>query len=300
MSKMSKKVINKSIEISPNDIVKDHNKNTWIIGDFLGEGGFGKIHFCHSEKNPKEKFIIKLASKEDGSLFVENHFYIRMGKKDIIDTYKKVKKLSFLGIPPFVEYGTYNDLRYLILPRFQCTAEMKFNDLAISDLDKHTNLILKKMLHVIEYLQKFNYSHGDIKPENIMYGSNNSEIYLIDFGMITKIKNPIKPDPKLAEDGTPRFSSIDSYSGTISYRADLHSLFFTLKFLNDKTLPWVNIKLKKNILASKNQFLKTISEKSTSESITSASVLDRFGYYITKMNFDTPPDFNFLLTLTED
>lgn len=59
---------------------------------------------------------------KNGPLFVEMHFYMRNGKSEDIEKFRKENKLKALGMPEFIASGSQdiNELkhRYIVLPRF--------------------------------------------------------------------------------------------------------------------------------------------------------------------------------------
>lgn len=69
-----------------------------------------------------------------------------------------------------------------------------------------------------------NYIHGDIKPENFLLGNEKyyySTVYLIDYGLAKRFKNPITKVHIPARDdksltGTARYASINSHWVTVS------------------------------------------------------------------------------------
>ncbi len=80
--------------------------------------------------------------------------------------------------------------------------------------------------------------HGDIKPDNFLFGTKNksSKIYMIDYGMSKKYQHENGQhvlEEKIDKfSGNLRFSSLNSYQGyTISRRDDLESFVYIVIYL---------------------------------------------------------------------
>lgn len=92
--------------------------------------------------------------------------------------------------------------------------------------DKH----IHNLLSILEYLNRLGIHHGQISPENIMFGSKDGEVYLTNF--FSKREQTI-------------FTS-DGKAGIVS---DLESLSFVILHSLFSTLPWQNVD---NLSLSKN------------------------------------------------
>ena len=107
-----------------------------------------------------------------------------------------------------------------------------------------------QMLTRIETCHKYSYLHRDIKPENFLIGSGevSNIIYLIDYGLCKKYRNPktnnhisYKENRNLT--GTARYVSINTHLGVEqSRRDDLESIAYVLIYFLKGNLPWKGIK----------------------------------------------------------
>lgn len=100
----------------------------------------------------------------------------------------------------------------------------------------------RQMLDRLEDLHKENIVHADLKPENVTVGSaNQSEIYLIDFGLSQTIKDadtlitPVKINAVL---GTFKFMGIGAHQKIVSFKNDIESLAYMMLFFLSGNVPW--------------------------------------------------------------
>lgn len=106
--------------------------------------------------------------------------------------------------------------------------------------------IAEQLLHKIEVFQIRSYIHRDLKPENILIGleENAQTLYLIDFGLAKRWKNPhtgehIPFRDKKSLTGTARYASANTHLGIEqSRRDDLEGAGYVLLYLLKGELPW--------------------------------------------------------------
>lgn len=126
-----------------------------------------------------------------------------------------------------------------------------------------------QMLTALETMHILSFIHRDIKPDNILTGPTNQELfYLVDYGLsknyidsATKHHAPMREDT--AFKGNLVFCSKNILSGiSASRRDDIESLFLLLIYLIKKELPWINEKKNLECMIGRrssvnfNQFMK--------------------------------------------
>ena len=148
------KIIN---NLHKNIVVKKFKNDLWFLGSNLGK---------HNFKNELNGY--KQLLKIFGENNIINHTSI---KPLFIYNNKKVYGISFGNT-----YYTFSEFCYKSLDKLKLTQELY-------------NQLVKNILMMLNILQKNNYIHNDIKPDNIMYCNN--EFKLIDWEMsqILKTKN---------------------------------------------------------------------------------------------------------------
>jgi serine/threonine protein kinase len=100
----------------------------------------------------------------------------------------------------------------------------------------------------LEYIHSHNYIHGDIKPQNVVMGLDDSRhtAFIIDFGISKEYCNtstrthiPFRHDRHLT--GTPAFASINNHLGVEpGRRDDIESLAYMLIYFLHGSLPWLS------------------------------------------------------------
>ncbi|KAJ7074655.1 kinase-like domain-containing protein [Mycena amicta] len=151
------------------------------------------------------------------------------------------------SVPAVYAWGRSQYYEYLALQLLGPT-------LSISSAPTMRNLVAVtcQMFDAIEHVHKHGFIHGDIKPDNFLFGtgkdgSDIGRIYLIDYGLaklyadprtFTHVSNGTIPSLR----GTPVYASLNMhYHRMPSRRDDLESLAYTiLKFLRG-SLPWKDL-----------------------------------------------------------
>ena len=84
-------------------VIKDVRKQEFVVGEPVGQGGFGMIYLTDlkGQKNDLDnaRYVIKIEPKKNGPLFTEVNYYMRNCKATDIDQFCKTHKIPKLGIP---------------------------------------------------------------------------------------------------------------------------------------------------------------------------------------------------------
>ncbi|XP_029691207.1 serine/threonine-protein kinase VRK2 isoform X2 [Takifugu rubripes] len=249
-------------------ILSDSQKKKWRLGKVIGQGGFGLIYLASEDVGrpvaSDTAFVIKmtlwlslsavhwLEYLENGPLFTELKFYQRAAKPDKIKSWKRSRRLDFLGIPTYwgaglAEYdnGSY---RFMVIDRLGSDLQ-KVCERSGGRMKKATVLQLgQRLVSVLEYIHENEYVHADIKAANLLLGYRNPEqVYLADYGLSYRycpagVHKEYKECPKKGHNGTIEYTSLDAHRGLApSRRGDLQILGFCLLHWLCGTLPWDNV-----------------------------------------------------------
>ncbi|KAE9549020.1 hypothetical protein FO519_007764 [Halicephalobus sp. NKZ332] len=230
----------KSDAIKPGTTFLDNNKRTVTVGKELAQGGFGRI--CDvTVDDVSGPLIGKFEPGGNGPLFVEQSVFTRVLRKESLDKFVKSHKLDFLGLPYVISNGMYNDIRYLVMPKYSYCLDhviKKMGCLPIDDVKK----VLHCVLNSLEYLHLNEHAHADVKAGNLMMNSEMAfgQVYLIDFGLCMRADKAVeKENKKRAHNGTPFFTSTDAHRGIgPTYRGDIETLGHNMVFWMTGEIPW--------------------------------------------------------------
>ena len=187
--------------------------------------------------------------------------------------------------------------------------------------------IILQCLKCIQKIHNHGFVHRDIKPSNFclhkedeekiisnyqnnIYFKHEINVYLIDFGLVQKIKNKNNTNLNIEEENKNICGgSCNGFVGTLTYASmsahkkeeltkkdDLWSFFFMLLELLNENLPWRNfsfeqektiIEIKQKCIDDPEKYLFLTNTKNNKE------ILNIFNY-IKHLNFETEPDYEFI------
>ena len=290
------------INSSSNDIPeKDNLINELLLSKYkllkkIGKGSFGNIYLC-KDINTNEFFAAKLENKEGINILEKEH--------------KIMKNININKIPYIKEYGSNNLYNILIMQLLGKSLEQIFEKILHKEkMSLHCvcNIALQ-IIDILEQIHIKNYIHRDIKPSNFLFGnnsSNNTIIYLIDFGLAKKYRednsnkhHEMKKGKKLI--GTARFSSINAMEGlSQSRRDDLESFGYMLIYFLKGKLPWQNFMIK-----NKEERYNKIKQKKKNIDINElcSDCPDEIAQYITyvkNLKYEEEPNYIYIKNLFND
>lgn len=163
-----------------------------------------------------------------------------------VETFKKSRKLSALGMPHFVGSGSHElegvKHRFIVMPRYGQDIWSIYLKNGKSFPNHTVYRLALQMLDVLDYIHNCTYVHGDLKGANILL-KGDSQVYLVDFGLASHYttNKEYKPDPKKMHNGTIEYTSIDAHYGVPTMRGDLEILGYNLLHWCGGQLPWEKV-----------------------------------------------------------
>jgi len=181
----------------------------------------------------------------------------------------EIKIMKMLNHPNIVSYhdSFYNDMNYYIIMELISGEELFYYINEIKTFEETDAIqIIKKLMHILQYMHEKNIIHHDIKPENILCPDPNdlSNLVLIDFGLAVQTSTPCSNfvgtpyymAPEIIN-FIPHNKSVDLYScGIIFYLLLYNELPFNSddrdeifnQIRNDEPIFNINIKINEHII----------------------------------------------------
>ena len=251
-----------SIKKNEKELQKKYNNypdvivNNFVILDKIGEGSFGEIYLSFSLRDSIEVVIKKEIKKSNKipKIKTESCIYqslLNIESKQDISGEKVIIQEEEQGVPKFYGTGELTDTYYIITEFLGPNLMELYKFCNKTKFTIHTIcLIAIQLINRIEFLHRHHYIHRDIKPENFVIGIEDKSniIYLIDFGLAKRYKNPknnqhIPYREERPITGTIRYVSINTHLGIEqSRRDDLESIAYVLIFFLRGNLPWQGLK----------------------------------------------------------
>ncbi|KAL4442787.1 hypothetical protein ABPG74_010676 [Tetrahymena malaccensis] len=213
--------------------------NRFEIKELLGCGSFGEVYLAF-DKQQNQEVGLKIDIQAD-----ENSQIPREAKLlQIFQGGEGIPKVFWSGVE---EVSNKNAVAMELLGENLETLLIKCG----GKFSLKTVLMLAdQMIKRIEYVHSKGFVYRDLKPENFMMGKKGKSqqiVYLIDFGLIKRYKDPKTNKHIPFRDnkgliGTARYVSVNTHIGLEqSRRDDFESLIYVLVYLVKGRLPWQGI-----------------------------------------------------------
>lgn len=294
------------------DIICD----SYVMLHEMGKGAFGQIFLTYNIHDEKEvatkKEVKKLLNGKPSPPQLRMEFNIYKSLLSIVTPSQSEVQVDFSGkvgiaqediqgVPKFYGYGECKEYHYLIMELLGPNLVELFNFCGNRKFTLSTVcMVAIQMLNRIEYFHKNHFVHRDIKPENFVIGCGEKSniIYLIDFGLCKRYKDPKTHQHTPYREGrlltgTARYVSINTHLGIEqSRRDDLESIGYLLIFFLKGSLPWQGLKTnvdKYNKIMEKKLQIPT--------EVLCYGLPDELGYYLNyckSLRYEDRPDYDYL------
>jgi len=202
-------------------------------------------------------------------------------------------------------FGVEGDYNVMVIDLLGPSLEDLFNYCKRKFTVKSVVMLGDQMLSRIEYIHYKNFIHRDIKPDNFLIGvgKKKNQVYIIDFGLAKRFKDPktglhIPYRDGKSLTGTARYASINTHLGIEQARRDdLESLAYVLIYFLKGELPWQGLKAKN----MKEKYEKIMEKKiSTNVELLCKGLPVEFAEFLNytrDIKFDEKPDYTFVKNL---
>mmetsp|Transcript_37024 Transcript_37024/g.87998 ORF Transcript_37024/g.87998 Transcript_37024/m.87998 type:complete len:333 (-) Transcript_37024:33-1031(-) len=275
-------------------VLKDQcvGKGRFQIGAKIGSGSFGEI-FVGFDTVQQTTVGIKIEPRgsRQPQLLTESQVYNGLA--------------SVRGVPKVVFYGSEGDFNILVMDLLGPSLERLYKHCGRKMSLKTVIMLADQIITRIEAVHSQGVLHRDIKPDNFLMGlgSNANLVYLIDFGLAKRYRDPVthahipyRENKPLT--GTARYASVNTHLGIEqSRRDDLEAAGYLFVYLLRGSLPWQGIKEPTRKLRYEK-----ISECKLNTSIETLCTglppeLLRYFQYCRALDFDDDPNYNHLRKL---
>ena len=269
--------------------------NKYKILKKIGSGSFGEI-YEGTNLETNESVAIKLES-------------VNTRHPQLIYESKLIKILQGgPGIPAVHWFGTEGAYNVMVLDLLGPSLEDLFNKCDRLLSLKTVLMLADQMICRIEYVHCKSFIHRDIKPDNFLIGLGRrcSLVYVIDFGLAKKYKDPktgvhIPYREGKSLTGTARYASINTHNGIEQGRRDdLEAIGYVLMYFLKGSLPWQGVTTR-----NREEKYKRIAEIKAGTQVDELcrGFPEEFMVYINyckALKFEDQPDYGYLRRLFKD
>ena len=125
-----------------------------------------------------------------------------------------------IGIPKVHWFGEHKERNVLVMDALGASLEELFRKCSRRFSLKTVLMLADQMIQRVEYIHSRLYLHRDIKPDNFLMGIGRRKhyVYIIDFGLTKKYRNPKNGQHIPYKDGksltgTARYASLNTHIG---------------------------------------------------------------------------------------
>jgi serine/threonine protein kinase len=217
---------------------------SYILGEVLGQGAFGKVRRaicvqnmrCYAVKSLVKKAMLKLGASANIKREISCLHALSksptpcnsvVGLVDLIDT-KRYPKIYLV-----FELVTGSDLQHMLAESAHMQRQMP------NQLVRH---LARQLLDAIEFCHSNHVIHNDIKPANMVIGSNFA-LKLTDFGCAQLLNMFQESDTVTIWGGSPAYQCPEQYSDTnengwSGFKSDIWAAGVSIYQLATSSLPW--------------------------------------------------------------
>src|SRR6266705_1886001 len=201
----------------------------YVITKILGEGGMGAALLVTDKRTDNKLVVIK-------ELISDNTDPAKL-QEDVRNFDKEVVTLAHLDHPliPDVTDKFEEGSRYFMVQKYVEGENLEERIDRLNQPMKERDVLgyASEVLDILDYLaqQTPPIVHRDIKPPNIIIGSNDKRAHLVDFGIARadEVRNAQRKQTSAL--GTPGYAPPEQYQGNADPRSDLYALGATLHYL---------------------------------------------------------------------
>lgn len=269
--------------------------NKFKIQKKIGSGSFGEIYEG-----------LNLETNEAVAIKLEN---INTRHPQLIYESKIIKLFQGgAGIPAVHWLGTEGSYNVMVIDLLGPSLEDLFNKCGRILSLKTTLMLADQMICRIEYVHSKCFLHRDIKPDNFLIGigRRSSMVYIIDFGLSKKYKDPksglhIPYREGKSLTGTARYASISTHVGIEQGRRDdLEGIAYVLMYFLRGSLPWQGVNTR-----NREEKYKKIAEIKAGTKVEDlcANFPEEFAIYLNyckSLKFEDQPDYLYVRRLFKD
>ena len=150
------------------------------------------------------------------------------------------------GIAKIFNYGTHAGHYYMAMDLLGPSLADLYQFCGYKFSLKTTLMLAYQLIERFEFLNKKQFIHRDVKPDNFLMGlgDQSKDLYIVDMGLAKKYWNtntkkhiPHRKDKSLT--GTARYASINAHCGEeLSRRDDFEAIGYVLIYFFTGSLPW--------------------------------------------------------------